>query len=111
MYVYVSCVFLPPSLPHTSLFLSLCHLLLPSPSLPPSLSYAGQGLINLESLETKSELQQVVDLMEEKGRRQVGGKLEVAARLREPLTGWLSNKLVVVCVCVCVWYEMMVIRV
>ena len=53
--------------------------------------HAGQGLINLESLETKSELQQVVDLMDEKGRKQVGGKLEVAARLREPLTGRLST--------------------
>ncbi len=29
----------------------------------------------------------IVDLTDEKGRKQVGGKLEIAATLREPLSG------------------------
>ena len=48
----------------------------------------------LEGLETKSELHSTLDLLDEKGRKPVGGKLEVFVRLREPLTG------VYVCVCV-----------
>ena len=47
----------------------------------------GLAQLSIESLETKTEARGVVDLMEEKGRRPVGGKLEVVARLREPLTG------------------------
>ncbi len=45
--------------------------------------------IQLELLESKSEIHSIVDLLDERGRKPVGGKLEVFARLREPLTGKL----------------------
>ena len=58
--------------------------LTPSPqlSLPP-----GQAVLQLERLETKCEVNGVLDLLDEKGRKPVGGKMEVVARLREPLSG------------------------
>ena len=47
------------------------------------------GLVSaqLESLETKCEVHVTEDLKDEKGRKPVGGKLEVKVRLREPLSG------------------------
>lgn len=49
--------------------------------------FIGQGLISLEKLEGKCEAHVCVDLVDEKGRKPSGGKVEVVARLREPLTG------------------------
>ena len=49
--------------------------------------FIGLVLVSLESLETKCELHVTEDLKDEKGRRPVGGKLEVKVRLREPLSG------------------------
>ena len=43
--------------------------------------------IPLETLETKSEVHSTLDLLDDRGRKPVGGKLEVFVRLREPLTG------------------------
>ncbi len=47
------------------------------------------GIVNvqLEALETKSEVQSVAEVLDEKGRKPIGGKMEVCARLREPITG------------------------
>ena len=47
------------------------------------------GLVNvpLEPLETKSEVHSTLDLLDERGRKPMGGKMEVFVRLREPLTG------------------------
>ena len=52
--------------------------------------------VPLEPLETKSEIHSTLDLLDEKGRKPVGGKLEIFVRLREPLTGvryleWLGT--------------------
>ena len=49
--------------------------------------FIGQALVPLESLETKCEVHVTEDLKDEKGRKPVGGKLEVFVRLREPLSG------------------------
>ena len=43
--------------------------------------------LQLEALETKSEVNAIVDILDERGRKPVGGKMEVATRLREPITG------------------------
>ena len=48
---------------------------------------AGQVSVPLEPLETKSEVHCTLDLLDERGRKPVGGKMEVFVRLREPLTG------------------------
>ena len=42
-------------------------------------------------LDKKCEHRATVDLVDEKGRKQTGGKLTVVARLREPLTGMYSQ--------------------
>ena len=47
----------------------------------------GQGLVSLEGLERKCECRVCVDLLDEKGRKPSGGKVEVLCRLREPLSG------------------------
>lgn len=49
--------------------------------------FMGMALVSLESLENKCEIHSSEDLKDEKGRRAVGGKLEVFVRLREPLSG------------------------
>ena len=49
--------------------------------------FIGQGMVALEALETKCEASLCVDLVDEKGRKPSGGKLEAIVRLREPLTG------------------------
>ena len=51
--------------------------------------YVGQVSVPLEALETKSEIHCTLDLLDERGRKPVGGKLDVYVRLREPLTGVL----------------------
>jgi coiled-coil and C2 domain-containing protein 1 len=51
--------------------------------------HTGQASIQLDPLENKSEIHSVLDLLDERGRKPVGGKLEVFVRLREPLTGML----------------------
>ena len=43
--------------------------------------------VPLEALETKSEVHRTLDLLDERGRKPVGGEMEVFVRLREPLTG------------------------
>ena len=54
--------------------------------------FIGQGLLSLETLETKCESRMCVDLVDEKGRKPAGGKLEAVVRLREPLTGmWITS--------------------
>ena len=58
-------------------------------SLPP-LS-PGQAVFQIEKLETHSELRATLDLLDEKGRKPVGGNMEVVARLREPFTGKLVH--------------------
>ena len=53
--------------------------------------FIGQGLLSLETLETKCESRMCVDLVDEKGRKPSGGKLEAVVRLREPLSGmWVT---------------------
>ena len=47
----------------------------------------GQAVLGLDKLESKSEVRGSVDLLDEKARKPVGGKMEVVARLREPLSG------------------------
>lgn len=49
--------------------------------------FLGQALVPLEALESKCEVHMASDLKDEKGRKPVGGKLEVFVRLREPLSG------------------------
>ena len=49
--------------------------------------FVGQAAIPLEGLENKCEVHMACDLKDEKGRKPVGGKLEVYVRLREPLSG------------------------
>ena len=80
-------------------FLSLLPYILstfsPSSSLTSSINFLssrkdlflGQGLVSLEALETKCETHACVDLMDEKGRKPSGGKLEAVVRLREPMAG------------------------
>ena len=47
----------------------------------------GQALLSLEALEGKCEVLSCVDLVDEKGRKPSGGKMEAVLRLREPLSG------------------------
>lgn len=47
----------------------------------------GQAVLPLDKLENRVEVRATLDLLDEKGRKPVGGKMEVAARLREPFTG------------------------
>lgn len=47
----------------------------------------GQAQVHLEALEHKCEHRVAAELKDEKGRKTIGGSLEVIARLREPLTG------------------------
>lgn len=49
--------------------------------------FMGVALVSLEALESKCEIRISEDLKDEKGRRPIGGKLEVFVRLREPLSG------------------------
>ena len=49
--------------------------------------FIGQANVSLEALENKCEFHVSEDLKDEKGRKPIGGKLEVIIRLREPLTG------------------------
>ena len=49
--------------------------------------FLGQAIAPLEGLENKCEVHSASDLKDEKGRKPVGGKLEVFVRLREPLSG------------------------
>jgi coiled-coil and C2 domain-containing protein 1 len=49
--------------------------------------FIGQAVLQLEKLETRSEVRLTVDLLDEKARKPVGGKMELVARLREPLSG------------------------
>lgn len=49
--------------------------------------FIGVVLVPLDLLETKCEIHVTEDLKDEKGRKPVGGKLEVRVRLREPLSG------------------------
>ena len=44
-------------------------------------------MLQLEKLETRSEVRGTIDLLDEKARKPVGGKMELVARLREPLSG------------------------
>jgi len=46
--------------------------------------------VQIEALESKSEVNIVADVLDERGRKPVGGKVEVATRLREPITGMCS---------------------
>ena len=48
-------------------------------------------MLPLDKLETRSEVRGTLDLLDEKGRKPVGGKMEVVARLREPFTGVTSS--------------------
>ena len=43
--------------------------------------------MSLEALEVKCEAHVCVDLVDEKGRKPSGGKMEAVLRLREPLSG------------------------
>ena len=49
--------------------------------------FIGQANITLEGLETKSHVHVSEDIKDEKGRKPVGGKVEVHVRLRVPLSG------------------------
>lgn len=49
--------------------------------------FIGQANVSLEELENKCEVHMAEDLKDEKGRKPIGGRLEVMIRLREPLTG------------------------
>lgn len=49
--------------------------------------FIGQALVSLEAMENKCEVHISEDLKDERGRRAIGGRLEVLVRLREPLTG------------------------
>ncbi len=49
--------------------------------------FIGLVSVPLETLETKCEIHVTEDLKDEKGRKSIGGKLEVKVRLREPLSG------------------------
>lgn len=49
--------------------------------------FVGQATIPLDSLESKSSIHAFEDIKDEKGRKPVGGKVEVYIRLREPLSG------------------------
>lgn len=53
----------------------------------------GQAVFPLEKLETRSELRANLDHLDEKGRKPVGGKMELVARLREPFTGITPHSL------------------
>lgn len=44
-------------------------------------------MLPLDKLENHVEVRATLDLLDEKGRKPVGGKMEVVARLREPFTG------------------------
>ena len=44
-------------------------------------------MLPLDKLEMRSEVRGTLDLLDEKGRKPVGGKMEVVARLREPFSG------------------------
>ena len=48
--------------------------------------FLGVAHVSLEQLDTKSEVKSCFDLLDEKGKKPVGGKLEVMVRLREPLS-------------------------
>ena len=54
---------------------------------PTCFAGAGQVSVQLELLEGKSEVYASLELLDERGRKPVGGKMEVYVRLREPLTG------------------------
>ena len=81
--------FSPSSLTSSINFLSLLPHILYQLSLLPYRKdlFLGQGLVSLEALETKCETHACVDLMDEKGRKPSGGKLEAVVRLREPMAG------------------------
>jgi coiled-coil and C2 domain-containing protein 1 len=49
--------------------------------------FIGQAVLPLDKLEMRSEVRGTLDLLDEKGRKPVGGKMEVVARLREPFSG------------------------
>lgn len=49
--------------------------------------FIGMVSVSLEALEKKCDLHVTEDIKDEKGRKPVGGKLEVKVRLREPLSG------------------------
>ncbi len=52
----------------------------------------GLASLSVEGLESQCSVRGTIDLTDEKGRKQVGGKLEIAATLREPLSGeWTSH--------------------
>ena len=48
--------------------------------------FLGAAHVSLEQLDTKCEIKNCFDLLDEKGKKPVGGKLEVVVRLREPLS-------------------------
>ena len=48
--------------------------------------FLGMAHVSLEHLDTKCELKNCFDLLDEKGKKPVGGKLEVVVKLREPLS-------------------------
>lgn len=48
---------------------------------------SGQAVLQLDKLETKAEVKGSLDLLDERARKPVGGKMEVVARLREPFSG------------------------
>ena len=49
--------------------------------------FIGQCQASLEGLDNKCQVNLCLNLMDDRNRKQVGGKLEVAMRLRDPLTG------------------------
>ena len=66
------------------------------------ISYSGVVSVQLEGLESRSEVHATVDVLDERGRKPVGGKMEVCVRLREPLTGTCVYVCACVRTCVCV---------
>ena len=48
--------------------------------------FLGAAHVSLEQLDTKCEVKNCFDLLDEKGKKPVGGKLEVVVKLREPLS-------------------------
>lgn len=48
-------------------------------------------MLQLEKLESKYQVMGTLDLLDERGRKPIGGKIEVVARIREPFSGIDDN--------------------